>query len=1119
MSTHTNKNLHSIYMRTLLATSCLLFSVAALAGNDHDHEHASTTRFIQNKGQWHEAVLFRNDVNGASVFLEEKSIMYVKLEDGAAQVMHDAVGMTEAERRAIRFKGHAWRMNFVDPSPEMTLVKGEVATTYHNYFLGNDPSKWVSRVPLFDEIIYRSVWPGVDMVLRTIDGHLKYDLIVAPGADITSVRFAYEGLEEMMVDDEGRLVLRTSVGEVLELTPDVFYADDHARKIDCRYELHGTELRFVFPNGFDPDESMIIDPTLIAATYSGSTGASNYGHCAAYDDFGNIYTGARNFGPSYAVTPGAFQSSFGGGGTDISVSKLNPDGSAQIWASYLGGNDGENPHSLIANSAGELIVLGSSNSSDFPITSGAYDATLDGGQDITVTRISSDGTTLIGSTFIGGSGMDGTNSIWGNYGEQYRGEVYLDQMENILLASFSSSSDFPVTAGALQATFGGGQDGVVVKLDPSCTELLASTYLGGSGDDAAMGIRLAQNGDLVVNGSTDSNDLQVTSGSYQNTLSGGLDAFLARLAPDLTMMVAGTYFGTSSTDRSYFIDVDSNGDYWIYGQTDGTIAIQPSGTYGAANGDIFIAKLSEDLSSAPVTTVVGGSLAPVAFLVDVCDRIYISGYAVSGSFPLSPDALYTQGGFYLSVFDVDMQAHLYGTYYGGSHVDGGTSRFDKNGIVYQGVCSGGNSMQTTSWAFAPNNYVSWDMGVFKIDMEQSGVQVNIQTDDITGCTPATFTFNGSGNSPVYYWDPGDGSPGSTGTVFTHTYTDPGVYDVTLIGIDPASCNVSDTTFITVTVSSGTAPAASFNVEVISSCDGLGASFTNTSTPASEISWEFGDGQSSNAPSPTHPYNSPGQYVVWLTIEDEICGGSDSTMTIIDIPPPYMEYELESPVYLCDGSTVQLSAGTGYESYYWSTTATTPTITVDEIGEYSVEVIDGLCSAMDTITVLAVPEVPKAVDAFGCPGLEITLSAPFTVSQITWSHGADSANTVVDLPGEYSFIAIDEFGCLRYDTIQVQMIEPEELAARVPNVFTPNNDGMNDKFEVMSLGIDQFRMEVYNRWGQMMYETSNPNLGWNGGVDNSADKVPDGTYYYIITFKDYCANEPLTTEKGHVTLLR
>ena len=212
-----------------------------------------------------------------------------------------------------------------------------------------------------------------------------------------------------------------------------------------------------------------------------------------------------------------------------------PDGSELIWASYLGGSDGENPHSLITNAAGELVVLGSTTSTDFPVTDGAFDETSNG-EDITVTHISFDGTNLIGSTYVGGSGSDGTNVIWGNYGETYRGEVFVDATGNILVASFSSSSDFPVTSGALQSTLGGGQDGVIVKLNPACTQVIASTFVGGPSDDSAMGIRIASNGDYFVIGSATGTGLPLPAGGYMPSFQGGTsDGYVIRVNSDLTM--------------------------------------------------------------------------------------------------------------------------------------------------------------------------------------------------------------------------------------------------------------------------------------------------------------------------------------------------------------------------------------------------------------------------------------------------------------------------------------------------------------------------------------------------------------------------------------------------------
>lgn len=347
----------------------------------------------------------------------------------------------------------------------------------------------------------------------------------------------------------------------------------------------------------------------------------------------------------------------------------------------------------------------------------------------------------------------------------------------------------------------------------------------------------------------------------------------------------------------------------------------------------------------------------------------------------------------------------------------------------------------------------------------------------------------------------------------------GTYTITLVGLDSASCNFSDTTMISIFVGDGQAPNADFLAEPLSSCSGFGAQFQNTSTPSTSLIWNFGDGETSTADDPFHAYDAPGSYEVWLTIDDAICGGTDSIAIQVVIPPPSMDYDLPSPVYLCDGATTILDAGGGYDTYIWSTGSNAQMITVLEPGQYEVAVSEGFCLGEDTVDVLPAPDVAKLEDVFGCPGLETELMAPFSASSILWNTGSDSTSITVTQTGTYWFTATDQYGCTRLDTVEVEVIPEEEALARIPNVFSPNNDGYNDQFQVTGIGLQDFSMEVYNRWGQMVFSSSNPATGWNGGKDNTTDDTPDGTYFYIVTFKDVCSKQPKATHNGHVTLLR
>ena len=1111
-------------MNQALSIALALFVATPVIAHTHSEGEAhpqtkNSYSFVENLGQWPAAVLFRTHVNGAALFVEENAWTWSKLEGSSVDQMHDIAMLSNTERDSLRFNGHAWRMQFVGASKERP--KGMIKSDhYENYFMGNDRSRWRGHVGAYGALEQKEVWPGIDVLMKTIDGNFKYDVVLHPGANRNLVAMAYEGLEGMSIGEQGELRLKTSVGDVMELAPLAFYADKESERIPCFFVLEGSTVRFDFPEGYDAKRTVVIDPVLIAATYSGATGSSNYGHCATYDDAGNIYTGARNFGPTYPATLGAFQTTPGGGGTDISLSKYNPDGSDLIWAAYLGGSSGENPHSLIVNALGELVVLGSTDSDDFPVTVGAFDEEHNGDTDIALVHIAADGSSLIGSTYIGSTGSDGINDMYANYGEAYRGEVYLDTEGNILVASFTSSAAFPMTSGAWQPELAGEQDGVLLKMDPTCSQMLAATFVGGSMSDNAMGLRIAQNGDIYVIGITESTDLIFPSGGLMSTYQGGgRDGYAMRLTSDLSTIVAGTYFGTPDSDGAYFIDTDTDDNVWIFGQSDGDVPIYPVGTYGSA-GEIFLVKLAPQLNEALITTMIPGNMAPVAFLVDVCNHVYISGYNTGGSLPTTADALYTTGGFYLAAFDADMTSILFGSFYGGSHVDGGTSRFDKNGIIYQGVCSGGNSMQSTDWAWRTTNAISWDISVFKIDFAVAGVQANVYSTSTTGCVPATFTLNAVGQATLFTWNFNDGSPLATGNEVSITYETPGAYLVTLIGTDPNSCNLADTTYITLNVYDPSELLAQFRPTPVSSCDGYFLEVENSSVGGTQYNWNFGDGSSSVAFEPVHEYAGPGTYTVSLEVRNTVCADTAMVDLPITFVVPQLPFDPPTPIPLCPGSSAVLSAGTGFDSYAWSTGGSGSSITVDEPGYYLITVTDGACEALDSIQAIVAPLHPPTPDVYKCAGSSVAISPGFTVSSILWSNSQTVPIINVEENGLYSFTGVDGVGCNVTGTVLVIEIPVTRGDNFIPNVFTPNNDQMNDQFQIVGEGLQDFSMEIYDRWGLKMFETISQTNGWNGGLDNTlASAVPDGTYYYIITFKDLCSTEPITTHTGHVTVLR
>lgn len=1045
-----------------LVSACLVSMVFGAPGaselghEGHDHGPAQV-HFVPNLGQWDQPFLFRADAQGATAFLERDGVTWVKLQEDAYQVMHDAGQLTLAQQQAIRFNGHAWKVRFVGGSVVGHMSATDQRGFYHNYFLGNDRTKWRGNVPVAGGVHYGEVWQGIDVRFHGDGGNFKYDVLLSPGADAGNVVFAFDGLEGIELNEHGQLVMRTSVGEVVEMAPVAFYSDGAHEAIDCAFQLHDGRMGFRLGR-YDRARPVTIDPVLIASTLSGCSGASNYGHCATYDDAGNIYTGARNFGPSYPATLGAFQTAFGGGGTDMSFSKYNPDGSNLIWASYLGGNAGENPHSMIVNSLGELCVMGSSASTNFPTTAGAYDTSHNGGgNDMTITVFSANAATLTGSTFIGGSGSDGTNAMWGNYGEAYRGEIYLDASDNVLVAGFTESANFPTTAGAIQTTLGGGQDGVVLSVNRPCSSLLWSTFMGGSGDDGAFGLRLS-NGSLFVCGSTESANFATTPGAFQTAQVGGRDGWVAKMDPTGTVLQASTYYGTTDDDRPYFLDTDNAGNVWVYGQSDGTIPIQPVGTYGAP-GPVFVAKFASDLATVPVSSTIGGGgfgggTVPVAFLVDHCDHIYISGFNSSTGLPLTANSLYSSGSFYLAAFDVDFVGLLFGTYYGGSHVDGGTSRFDKDGIIYQGVCSGMGSLQTTAWAWATNQTVGWDIGVFKIDFQVAGVNAAGASNLNQGCAPIVIDFSNTSTGTNWIWDFGDGSPLDTTYAPSHLYTTAGVYNVTLIAFDSLSCNLADTVTFPITIGLAQPLNASFTAVNSSDCTVFEVSTTNSSTGAPlAFIWDMGDGTQYTDTNVVHVYATTGTYDIQLLVYDPTgCSTPDSVLQPVTVLPPdtVSAAFAATQVPNCNQALVDcVNQSVGVNpNYLWNmgdgTTYTTSNVD-DHLypgpGQYTITLIayDTLtCNGSDTVSFVVdvLPLVPidalfSIDEVFDCQQLVVASDnqSSGTFLGFLWDMGDGTQYTDTNVvhtysaPGTYDVTLVVSClaGCFPNDTMVIQVV--------------------------------------------------------------------------------------------------
>lgn len=753
--------MYKIILLFLLLTSPLIL-----------HAQLGGIKFQENLGQWPEDVLYKASIPGGDLLIGRSTLTYALLdEDAVHRHLHH-------EEEITSYKGHVVRVQFGTPANEsLSVAASDTSQELYNYFLSSNPAEWIAGARAYDRLLFKNVYPNIDFELVSMDQHVKYNYIVHPGGNVQDIQVLYEGADQLSVHDE-TLVVKTTLGDLQEEAPVAYQELEYGREeVEAEYRLRDNQVSFNIGK-YRKDETLVIDPLIIFSTFSGSTG-DNFGFTATYDAQGHAYGGGTVYAQGFPVTTGAYQTQFKGphptnsnpgGGTDCGILKYTPDGTGLVYATYLGGSANDRPHSMVVNSKGELVIYGTTSSHDFPVGASALDDTYNGGTDIFLAVLSPDGTQLRASTFLGGAGTDGINGqpsgqfsiadLHYNYGDHYRGEVIVDDADNILVASCTEGLNIPIVGG-VQPDYGGTRDGYIAKLNPTLTGIQWSTFMGGSTYDAAYGITIDSRGDIFVTGGTRSSDFPTTSASYQPGHKGNVDGWIAKLNTDGSQLKASTLFGTSSYDQSYFVQVDEQNRVYITGQTKGQMPVRGNVYSNNASGRQFISRFTNDLAQLDISTTFGGpgpypNISPSAFLVDLCGRVYVSGWGGGTNngyngdggrttgMPISPDAYQSSShgsDFYLLILSENMEELVYGTYFGGQvgeeHVDGGTSRFDRNGIVYQSVCagcpnfSGGAALSdfpTTegAWSNTNNGRRPFDPSrggcnnaVFKIDLNSS----------------------------------------------------------------------------------------------------------------------------------------------------------------------------------------------------------------------------------------------------------------------------------------------------------------------------------------------------------------------------------------------------------------
>ena len=982
-------------------------------------QHSSSVAFTPNQGQWDDFVSYRADLDGGVFWMEEAGWTVWLAGDGYEDLWSHTNVSGDGEGAPEELVSHAWKVRFKDGNANAEKSGRHQLGYKVNYYRGNDSQKWVSGLEPVSQVRYEGVWDKINLVM---DGRgrgtlkLKYDWVIEPGGDPSAIRLIHEGTEVSLREDGSILHVMGEVGDAIEGTPFAYqFVGSRIVPIECNYVISynedgTTEVGFEV-GAYDHDLNLVIDPDLVFGTFIGATQA-NWGFTAAFDDAGRSITGAALWDGgmgTYPTTAGAISTTFaaGNGPFDIGISVFSADGTNLEYSTIAGGNGMDVSSSIVADSNGDFYVFGTTGSSNFPITAGAYDVSFNGGptqnlggccffpgdfasgSDLFIMKFASGMTGLLSSTYVGGSGNDGINSgtmLNYNYGDVFRGEINVDDLDRVWVATVTSSTNFPIVNGPYVSYNGGGTDGVLFRMSPDLSTMEWSSYVGGSQADAAYGVQFTSTFEPVVCGGTRSTDYPALGTSYQFVFGGVVDAFVTRFPNAGGTPLASTYYGSPAYDQSYFVQLDDADNIYLFGQTEGDLPLSGTVYSASPNAGQFIACFDPNLQNLLWNTRVGNpnnqfeiDISPTAFLVSDCGQIYMSGWGGGTNSGNSPFASFggTAGmpstgdafqwntddsDFWLGMLNPGAETLIYGTFFGGlnsaEHVDGGTSRFDKNGTVYQAVCAGcgGNDdFPTTPGAWSnTNDSFNCNLGLFKFELGTISVDIDLVAPEVI-CPDEPIQFiNNSQGGGVYLWQFGDGAI-SDEFEPSHVYPSSGDWQVTLTVSDPLGCLQEQSATLDLTIEEPLNPTID---QVLPIC--LGEQVQLNAWGSDGLFW-LADPTLSATDIP-NPIATPTETTTYTVHDENGCGALQAEVTV---EVSFVVASVNTPATtICLGDNVQLTAQGGTQ-YSWF-----PPGGLDDPGAasvsaspnvntlYTVTVSDVVgCTDTETIQLTVVPAPP------------------------------------------------------------------------------------------------------------------------------------------------------------------
>lgn len=663
--------------------------------------------FIENRGQINKSdVSYYARIRGGALFVKNTGEITYNLSLG--------------EKKGLAFKEIVSekknKPSGVSPSPSLI-----------NFFKGKDPGSWKTKIPSYEKIDLGEVYNKINLMLKAYDNNVEKIFTVLPGGKPEDINITVKGITGLRIHENGELELIAGLGSVRFTTPIAYQIKNGEKQfVKAAYTIaRGTGYGFTI-GSYDTKSPLIIDP-LLASTLIGA-GEIDFSWSVALDGDANVFVTSNTTSMDFPTTLGAYDETYNGGVSDIYVAKFDSGLSSLLACTFLGGEAHDTAYRIIVDDIGNVFLTGLTDSSDFPITPGAYTPPSRGGEEAYVAIFDNALSNLLACSVIGGSNSDS------GY------DILIDENENVIITGYTASADYPSTIGAYDESHNGDKDVMIAKFDKYLTSLLASTFIGGSGWDVCTGITFDGDGNILMTGAA-KDDFPTTPGAWNRTYAGGGDGFVARLDKTFSTLMASTYIGGSANEYGYTVKVNESGEIYMAGELWSSDYPTTPGAYDTTfNGgvmDVMLSKFDSTLSTLLASTYLGGNGQDWHhhnMLIDAEGNVYVTGLTESTDFPTTPDAEKPSRGphftIFISKFDSTLSSLSYSTYFGGDNMGNGSLDmvFDPDYNIYITGWTTSADFPTTSGAYDESHNGKMDVFVSKLCIY--GTPTNVDCDSI-----------------------------------------------------------------------------------------------------------------------------------------------------------------------------------------------------------------------------------------------------------------------------------------------------------------------------------------------------------------------------------------------------